>query len=440
MISSFRIFEIILYALINMLPYLFIALYPFKNKFRFSRTTNIIILLVLITIEIGICLWASIYSSGNASVSFANTIIYSLLIFITIKEHPGKLLFILLMISNIANQIVFSAKCLEGFLFPSLARLDNKWSFSLTTIIMQLIFLPYYVYFLKKKFKDTILTQIHDQMWSYLWLIPGTFYLFWFFIAYFSPLSGIELALHPIYTIFAILINSGALLMYYIINKITYELEKNMELCTQNDQLIIQNLQYKNLKLCIDETRQARHDLRQHMTVLHTLYKGKQYEQLDNYLQKHLDSISFDYSIVYCEHFTLNALLIYYAQMFNNHHINFDVQISFPQNISINDMDITILFGNLLENAFEGCMTCSEEQRKIILRGSMVNQSSYVFTLDNTFFGSIQFENGRYLSTKHDGIGIGIESIKNIVNKYNGTSEFKFKNNIFYISIMLNLK
>lgn len=438
MVLSFRIFEIILYALVNMLPYLFLALYPFKDKLRFRKITNIIIFIILILLEIGICLWASLYSPNNAPTSFINTIIYTLFIFISIKEHPGKLLFILLMISNIANQIVFSAKCLEGFLFPSLALLDNKWSFSVTTIIMQIISLPVYFLFLKKEFKDSITYDTDKQMWLYLWLIPGTFYLFWFFIAYFSPLSGIELALQPMCTLFAVLINSGALLMYYIINKITRELEKNIELRRQNDQLYIQNLQYKNLKTCIDEARQARHDLRQHMTVLHTLYQGKQYEQLDFYIQEHLNSISFDYSLVYCDHLTLNALLIYYAQIFKDNDIDFDVKIVFSQDIPINEIDITVMFGNLLENAFDGCMTYLDNHKKIILRGKMVNQKTYVLTLDNTFSESLQIEKDKIISTKHEGTGIGIESVKNIVQKYNGTYQFKINDDMFYTSIVLN--
>ena len=35
--TSFRIFEIILYSCLNLLPYLGLALYPFADKLRFSK-------------------------------------------------------------------------------------------------------------------------------------------------------------------------------------------------------------------------------------------------------------------------------------------------------------------------------------------------------------------------------------------------------------------
>lgn len=289
MISTpFRIFEIILYALVNFLPYFFLALYPFKEKFRFSRNVNIFLFILLTIWEIFICIWASLFSPDNSISSFLNTFIYALFFFVSIKTHPGKLLFILLMVSNMANQIVFSAKCLEGILFPALALQNQRWSFSITTIVSQIIFLPFFFLFLKKQFREAVAIHIQDIIWNYLWLIPGTFYLFWFYLAYFNSLSGVSLALQPICTIFAILINSGALLVYYVITKTIHEFAINFDLRSQNDLLSIQNLQYENLKGHMDETKRARHDLRHHMIVLQTLCEAGEYDHLASYLQNYL--------------------------------------------------------------------------------------------------------------------------------------------------------
>ena len=35
--TSFRMFEIILYSMVSLLPYLGLALYPFEDKFRMSK-------------------------------------------------------------------------------------------------------------------------------------------------------------------------------------------------------------------------------------------------------------------------------------------------------------------------------------------------------------------------------------------------------------------
>ena len=52
--TSFRIFEIILYSCLNLLPYLGLALYPFADKLRFSKVKVglFIFLLLLVTYKI----------------------------------------------------------------------------------------------------------------------------------------------------------------------------------------------------------------------------------------------------------------------------------------------------------------------------------------------------------------------------------------------------
>lgn len=89
----------------------------------------------------------------------------------------------------------------------------------------------------------------------------------------------------------------------------------NLELRRQNDLFTIQNLQYQNLKERMDETRRARHDLRQHMSVLHSLCEVGEYDQLTAYLQDYLSPTSTVHPIVYCDNLTLNALLVYNAQI-----------------------------------------------------------------------------------------------------------------------------
>lgn len=282
--------------------------------------------------------------------------------------------------------------------------------------------------------------QLHNKIWNYLWLIPGTFYLFWFYIAYFNSISGMELAVNPIYLIFAIFINCGALLIYYVISQTMREFKKNYDLRIQNNFFAIQNMQYENLKERMDETRRARHDLRQHMTVLYSLCEAGSYEKLSSYLQNYLKSTSIEQSIVYCTHFSLNALLVYYAQIARDHKIDFSVSLSLPTEIPMSDTDLCVLFGNLLENACDGCMTLPEKKRLIQLNALMPNQGSLVFTLDNTFLEqTLQKSNGRFLSSKHEGMGIGLDSVLNIVNRYNGVLKINTNGGMFCVSVVINL-
>ena len=78
----------------------------------------------------------------KALFSLLSTVCYGGFYFLAIKENVGKLVFVLLIVSNFANFVVMCAKCVEGHIFPQLAVENNKWSFSLCTMIVQLIFIP----------------------------------------------------------------------------------------------------------------------------------------------------------------------------------------------------------------------------------------------------------------------------------------------------------
>ncbi|MFR4782020.1 MAG: GHKL domain-containing protein [Pilosibacter sp.] len=58
-------------------------------------------------------------------------------------------------------------------------------------------------------------------------------------------------------------------------------------------------------------------------------------------------------------------------------------------------------------------------------------------TADNTSSGSPNWSGDKLLSTKHSGYGIGTESIRMIAERYSGDARFRWKDGIFYASVML---
>ena len=141
--TSFRMFEIILYSMVSLLPYLGLALYPFEDKFRMSKIKLSGCIVILTVIQSALGIYATMCSQEQKALfSLLSTVCYGGFYFLAIKENVGKLVFVLLIVSNFANFVVMCAKCVEGHIFPQLAVENNKWSFSLCTMIVQLIFIP----------------------------------------------------------------------------------------------------------------------------------------------------------------------------------------------------------------------------------------------------------------------------------------------------------
>ena len=137
MIPLYRIIEICVYSLLNFLPFMALALYPFRSRLRFSAKKTVCIIVVISFIQMGLGLWAAFFSGGKAALASAvSTAVYVVFYFIAVKINFGKALFTLLMISHTANFVVAASKCIEGKIFPELAVQSYRWSFSLIMLVV----------------------------------------------------------------------------------------------------------------------------------------------------------------------------------------------------------------------------------------------------------------------------------------------------------------
>ena len=436
--SKFRIFEIILYSCLNLLPYIGLAIYPFTEKLRFSKQKTISFIIILAAFQSIMGVYATTCSQGQKGlISLISTACYAAFYFVAVKEKFGKLVFVLLIVSNFANFVVMAAKWLEGQIFPQMALQNNRWTFSVCTFVIQLIFVPLMFIFFKKYIKEVAYIETNANLWRYLWMIPATFYLFWYHGLYFNSKSSLELALNYVNLIFTFFINVGALLVYGVLVNALIEFEHNLKLRDENKQLALQNLRYDEMKKQMDVTRRARHDLRQHISVVYAMAQKNECEKIEEYLGTYLNHSYLKNPIIYCGNFALNAVLVYYVQQAENADIKINIDIALPNEISIKDADLTVLFGNLIENAIDACENVQKDKRSIELKIHRQNAGSIVFSIDNTFDGNIKMSGNKFLSTKQNGSGIGIESAKYVVEKYNGDMKIEINANKFCVSGVL---
>lgn len=133
----------------------------------------------------------------------------------------------------------------------------------------------------------------------------------------------------------------------------------------------------------------------------------------------------------------VNALLNRLHEECNSNNILFDSDCYIPSNISITDLELVNIFNNLSSNAFEACIKQDNTESKWISFKSYVKDDNLIIYQNNSFNGYIKFRNDRLITTKKNKKlhGIGVESIKHIVNEANGMAlvkvdkenrEFKF--------------
>lgn len=419
-----------------MLPFLILALYPFKNRLRFSKPVTVVLICVLSVIQMFLGVWAALFPSGRSGlISAVSTALYTVFYFLSVKVVWGKALFTLLMISNTANLVVIGSKCIEGFIFPELALESYRWSFSLVTAVVELFVLTPIFLYIKKVYAPAVEKEPSGFEWKYLWLIPATFYLLWYYEIYANKSqSSLHVALNPRNAVFLLIINAGASLIYYVVARLITEQDKNLRLSEQNHALAMREMQYDNLMERIAEARRAKHDIRHHSAFMQELLRKKDYDALGEYLGEYVKTLPDDTPLVFCENQTANAVISYFASLSNSAGIEYSVSAVIGEDIGIDKTDLSVLLGNLIENAYDACV--SEGGGRISVRASY-NAKALCITVDNSFSGQVKkTADGAFVSSKHPGCGLGTESVKNIAEKYNGVCEFKYDGKTFCASVM----
>lgn len=205
-----------------------------------------------------------------------------------------------------------------------------------------------------------------------------------------------------------------------------------------NRQLAMQKEHYKQLNARIEETRRLRHDMRHHIRMLCVLAESGDMQRLREYLKKLAPSAEQGEALTYTTNSVLDAVLCHYITAARQAGIRVNCVVAMGDTPCLPEDELCVLFGNLLENAVEACQRQTEGDRYIYLRCRQETDCISI-VLDNSYDGCVRYQRGYLRSSKEERVGIGVESVKTIVEKHGGMALFEPKESVFEVSVMIPL-
>lgn len=187
------------------------------------------------------------------------------------------------------------------------------------------------------------------------------------------------------------------------------------------------------------QTRGWRHDLKNHLQTMQAYLEMGQAEQLGSYLRELTD----DYNSVDIQIRTGNtmvdAILNSKLSVVKARDIRVDATADLPPDIPVSDVDLSVMIGNLLDNAMEACLKVPQEERFLRFYMAKVRDNLYIYVM-NAADGSYRKGQGKYLSTKGtDSHGYGLHRIDKVVKKYRGYLNRQDEGNVFATEVLLPL-
>ena len=347
-------------------------------------------------------------------------------------------IFVMLLIMGITIVVLSIEGCIIGKGYLNLVIQKDLYRFVGVVIIQIVLF--YLTRFMIKRTKKDSTYSLKWNEWFVLLIIPVISIFTMSFVS--LTIINIEDQLSPMQHIFSILSILGILMT----NSLVYVLYVNMQKdhAKQLEYSILQQA-FKSQEKSVEETkilyqsvRSIRHDLKQHFQVALTmLHSGKINEAVD-YMEKYNDTVLDGISNkVFCDNDVVNYIINSKSKICSDRHIKIYIYIAneIPE---FSDLDLCVLLGNALDNAIEG--VSGEGSNEIYLELRNVD-NFFMISVKNTIINSVLEDNPNLISTKNEKEvhGLGILSMKEVVQKYNGSIEFYESDNKFCCDMLLDI-
>ena len=204
----------------------------------------------------------------------------------------------------------------------------------------------------------------------------------------------------------------------------------------QND---LVNRHYDEVGIMYREMRGWRHDYHNHIQTLKAHMALSQYNEAEKYLdQLEADLASVD-TVLKTGNIMVDAILNSKLSMMRERKIHVDATAIVPGDISISGVDLSVLIGNLPDNAMEACMPLPESERFIRIYIDILKKQLYI-SVTNSMKGRAKRTGNLFRSSKEGSHGFGLMRIDNIVAKYHGFLNRQSENGVFATEVSLPLK
>lgn len=233
--------------------------------------------------------------------------------------------------------------------------------------------------------------------------------------------------------------NIWAALIFGILEYIHLRILKREE----DKTIIYQNRLLKNqvdeMETLYMTMRGWRHDYHNHLQSLKSYLHLNQTEKMDRYLnelEQDLDSID---QLYHSGNLQMDAILNAKLAIAEQRRIRIKCDAQIPARLTVSDIDLCVILGNLLDNAIESCDKLSNAEEKFIrIYINTLKQQLYI-SVTNATDEDVRIRTDSYFSNKRGDHGHGLHRVDQVVKKYDGYLNRQNEPGVFATEIVLPL-
>lgn len=182
-----------------------------------------------------------------------------------------------------------------------------------------------------------------------------------------------------------------------------------------------------------------RHDYHNHLQKLVAHLNEGQIEEAKKYigeLGESLDNIKAKYQT---GNVSLDAILNSKLSIVEKEGIAINCKVEIGESLTVSDIDLCILLGNLIDNAVEACRGIPDEAERFLRIYMCIRKKQLYISVSNATNEVIRKLDAEYISKKRGDHGHGLKRINIVVDKYGGFIKRANEPGVFATEIMLPL-
>jgi sensor histidine kinase YesM len=234
--------------------------------------------------------------------------------------------------------------------------------------------------------------------------------------------------------ILIILINFATFYLYDVIIAALSDKIQNLLVIEQNKYY---DKQLEMIKTSLQTTSTIRHDLKNHMFSIRSLIESGDTKETLDYISEIMDDIGARKDRSSTGNTVIDSIINFKLQEAEQRNIKTNLDLKIPEKLEIPSFDMTVILGNLLDNAIKA-LDMVKDNPFINLK-MKYDKGRLIIQTDNPYEGDIIENEGKIITTHEDKAnhGIGLQSVKKVIQKYDGIMNIDHSDNIFSISLML---
>ncbi|MCL1630586.1 GHKL domain-containing protein [Sporolactobacillus sp. CPB3-1] len=197
---------------------------------------------------------------------------------------------------------------------------------------------------------------------------------------------------------------------------------------------------YDEIQNIYHKMRGWRHDYHNHIQTMKAHLALHQTDELKAYLDMLDHDLEAVDTVIKTGNIKLDAILNSKLSLIASSNIQVNAKAQVPARLTVNDVDLCIIIGNLLDNALESCRALLSNPQPFIRIYIGIFKKQLYLSVTNSAPEKLRKTGiGRYLSTKGIGHGFGLKRIDTLVRKYGGYLNRQNEPGVFATEIILPL-